>query len=125
MYPNYTPPWPNQAWRANPDDEVVVVRRRQPDQVPPVPLLPPPYAGPQGAEGGREEEKQGEGQDLATLLRKWIELEKGRKPRKVKGGRKERERGRGVARSRALSRLDSHNQSPEGDSQEESGDDSE
>lgn len=90
--PIETPPKPklypsllDQAWRENPDDEVVVVRRRQP---PPVPLPPPPYAGPQGAEGGREEEPQRGEQDLATLLRKWIEVEKGRKSRKVDRGRK-------------------------------------
>lgn len=61
-------------------------------------------------------------------MRKLIEVgkvEKGRKPRKVTGWKKGRERGHGAAQPRALSRLDFHNQSPDRDSQEESGDDSE
>eukprot|EP00063_Salmo_salar_P035549 XP_014010384.1 PREDICTED: uncharacterized protein LOC106577141 [Salmo salar] len=125
--PTETPPKPklypslaDQGWQENPDNEVVVVRRRQPHQVPPVPLPPPPYAGPRGAEGVREEETQEGGQDLATLLRKWIETEEGRKM-----GTRGRERVSGAAQPRALSRLVSHNQSPDRNRQEESGDDSE
>ncbi|XP_029628218.1 uncharacterized protein LOC115205921 [Salmo trutta] len=98
----------DQGWRENPDREVVVVRRRLPHQVPPVPIPPPPYAGPQGAEGGREEETQGAGQDLATLLKKWIETEVERKMR-TRG----RELVGGAAQPRALSRLVYHNQSPD------------
>eukprot|EP00063_Salmo_salar_P034317 XP_014009152.1 PREDICTED: uncharacterized protein LOC106576475 [Salmo salar] len=118
--PKLYPSLADQGWRENPDNEVVVVRLRQPHQVPPVPIPPPPYAGPQGAEGGREEETQGGGQDLATLLKKWIETEGERKMR-TRG----RERVSGAAQPRALSRLVSHNQSPDRDRQEGSENDSE
>lgn len=107
----------DQGWRENPDSEVVVVGRRQPYQVPSVTLPPPPYASPQGAEGGREEETQGGGQDLATLLKKWIES-KGDIMMRMWG----RERVSGAAPPRAPSRLVYHNQSPDRNRQKKGGD---